>query len=205
MTFGGFYFCCCSLLGLVGALATVLSRSPIRGALGLLVTVVAVAGLFLQLDAQLLAAVQVLVSVGVVVVFIVFVVQILGADATDPSRVGKAQIARIIGGVGMLVLAAIAVFSVSPEAIQSPLVLPRVHAGHGSVAMVGRRLFTVALVPFELTAALLVTAVVGVIAVSRERHRAKTVVKETNPTKRLFGGPIHPRDAGRPIAKEVES
>lgn len=205
MTIGGLYFVCCALLGLVGALVTVLARNPIRGAMGLLTTIVGIAGLFLQLDAQFLAAIQIIVYAGAVVVLFVFAILLLGADAIDPPGVGKAQIARAIGGLAMLGVVVAALYLALPEAMDAPLTLPAVIAGHGTVAQVGKQLFTEAVVPFELTTALLIVAVVGALAVARGRHDRKPMAKQSNASKRLFGGPVHPRDAGRPIAKGVES
>lgn len=205
MTIGGLYFICCALLGLVGALITVLARNPIRGAMGLLTTIVGIAGLFLQLHAQFLAAIQIIVYAGAVVVLFVFVILLLGADAIEPKGVGKTQIARSIGGLGMLAIVVSALFVSVPEAAETPLKLPAVLTEHGTVAKVGQQLFTVAIIPFELTTALLIAAVVGAIAISRGRLHHKSTVTQPNASKRMFSGPVHPRDAGRPLAKGVES
>lgn len=205
MTIGGLYFICCAILALAGALITISARNPIRGAMGLLTTIVGIAGLYLQLDAQFLAAIQIIVYAGAVVVLFVFVILLLGADATDSGGVGKAQIARAIGGFGMLaaVVAALAVFI--PTELEQPLLLPALPAGHGSVASIGQQLFTVAVVPFELATALLIVAVVGAIAVARGKHAKKLAATTSNASKRMFAGPVHPRDAGRPIIKGSES
>lgn len=205
MTIGGLYFVCCALLGLVGALITVLARNPIRGAIGLLTTIVGIAGLFLQLDAQFLAAIQIIVYAGAVVVLFVFAILLLGADAIDPPGIGKAQIARIIGGLTALGVAITALFFTYPEAKNHPLTFPAVAADHGTVARIGKQLFTEAVVPFELTTALLIVAVVGAIAVARGVQHRKVAGEQPNASKRMFGGPVHPRDAGRPVVKGVES
>ena len=68
MTIGDVYFGLCSSLCVLGALSTVIARNPIRGAMGLLLTIVGIAGLFIQLQAQFLAAIQVIVYAGAVVV-----------------------------------------------------------------------------------------------------------------------------------------
>ena len=204
MTIGGLYFICCAILALSGAFITVLARNPIRGAMGLLTTIVGIAGLFLQLEAQFLAAIQIIVYAGAVVVLFVFVILLLGADAVDGGGIGKAQIARAIGGFGMLAAVATATFLLVPEEMAKPLALPPSVLGHGSVASVGKQLFTVAVVPFELATALLIVAVVGAIAVARGRHSKKVVPLVANASNRMFGGPVHPRDAGRPIVSGVK-
>ena len=78
---GSIFFVFCSLLCLVGALSTVLAKNPIRCAVGLLVTILGIAGLFLKLQAQFLAAIQLIVYAGAVVVLFVFVIMLLGPDA----------------------------------------------------------------------------------------------------------------------------
>jgi NADH-quinone oxidoreductase subunit J len=206
MTIGGSYFICCALISLVGAFITILARSPVRGALGLLTTIIGIAGFFLQLDAQFLAAIQIIVYAGAVVVLFVFAILLLGAEATDSGGVGKAQVARAIAGVGMVSLVAAAVFLLLPETMAKPLTLPKAVEGHGTVGAVGQQLFTKAIVPFELATALLIVAVVGAIAVARGgRHPKKQANQQANMSKRMFGGPVHPRDAGHPIVKGAES
>jgi NADH:ubiquinone oxidoreductase subunit 6 (subunit J) len=64
------YFGFCAALALVGALITVASPNPIRGAMGLLLMIVSIAGLYLALQAQFLAAIQLIVSAGAVVVLL---------------------------------------------------------------------------------------------------------------------------------------
>ena len=81
MTAGNVFFALCSIAALVGAMCTVLAKNPIRGAMGLLLTIVGIAGLFLKLNAQFLAAIQLIVYAGAVVVLFVFVIMLLGPDA----------------------------------------------------------------------------------------------------------------------------
>src|SRR5262249_36136622 len=73
----------------------------------------------------------------------------------------------------------------------------------GSLELVGRELFTKELVPFELTTALLIVAVVGAIAVARAHVEKRVKAPSNKPAAhRLFHGPLHPRDAGHPLPKE---
>jgi len=203
MSVGSVFFAVCSLIALLGAIGTVAARSPIRCAVALLVTIVGIAGLFLKLSAEFLAAVQLIVYAGAVVVLFVFVIMLLGPDATgmpssDPSR---SRTARTVGGVliGVLALGAGLLWF---GAEVPPTRFVRAVPGHGSVEAVGTQIFTKGLVPFELATALLIVAVIGAIAVARSRHTVKKVRRQDHETRRLFHGPIHPRDAGQPIPKE---
>jgi hypothetical protein len=81
--------------------------------------------------------------------------------------------------------------------------LTAVSPGYGSTEAVGGLIFSAGIVPFELATALLIVAVVGAIAVARSRHAKKKPSTEDNETKRLFAGPLHPRDAQHPLSKEA--
>jgi NADH-quinone oxidoreductase subunit J len=203
MTAGNVFFALCSIAALVGALGTVLARNPIRGAMGLLLTIVGIAGLFLKLNAQFLAAIQLIVYAGAVVVLFVFVIMLLGPDAGLSERKSetKAQLARALAGVLMAVIS-IAGLVVVLRVAGPPQRFGHVGAQHGSVEAVGTQLFTKAVVPFELATALLIVAVVGAIAVARSRHQARKEKQSPSPTRRFFHGPLLPRDAQRPLTGE---
>lgn len=202
MTVGNVFFAVCSLIALLGAIGTVAARSPIRCAVALLATIVGIAGLFLKLNAEFLAAIQLIVYAGAVVVLFVFVIMLLGPDArgTDEGR-ARARSSRAIAGVllGVLSLGALLLWLGAGVA---PTRFTAAPPGHGTVEAVGTQLFTRALVPFELATALLIVAVVGAIAVARSRHTVRKPKHDENETRRLFHGPLHPRDAGRPLPKE---
>ena len=201
MSAGVLFFIVMSALALAGAIVTVGSKNPIRGAVGLLATIVGIAGLFLKLNAEFMAAIQLIVYAGAVVVLFVFVIMLLGPDAAAvPSGPPKARLSRIAGGVFMVVVALAAggyFLMMKPRATRLPAAQP----DYGTVELVGRELFTRAIVPFELATALLIVAVVGAIAVARSRHRGKTRKTVEEPT-RMFHGPLIPRDAQRPLTKE---
>jgi NADH-quinone oxidoreductase subunit J len=203
MTAGNVFFAVCTIAALVGALCTVLARNPIRGAMGLLLTIVGIAGLFLKLNAQFLAAIQLIVYAGAVVVLFVFVIMLLGPDAglAKATREPSAKLARALAGGLMAVIAIVTLVLVLSSA-ETPARFAHVSALHGSVEAVGMQLFTKAIVPFELATALLIVAVVGAIAVARSRHQVRKEKQSPSPTRRFFHGPLHPRDAGRPLTGE---
>mgnify|MGYP000959689280 CR=1 FL=1 len=198
MTAGNLFFLVFALLSLVGALGTVLARNPIRSAVGLLVTIMGIAGLYLMLRAQFLAAIQLIVYAGAVVVLFVFVIMLLGPDGrARRSRHGAPSTSRWVAagllGVGSAVALGLMVLT-SP-----PLMFPPAPAEHGSAATLGRMLFTRALAPFELATLLLIVAVVGAISMARGKPRVRSVRLGEGETRRLFVGPVHPRDAIYPL------
>lgn len=202
MNVGAIFFAVFSLVALIGAVVTIAAKSPIRSAVGLLTTIVGIAGLFLKLNAQFLAAIQLIVYAGAVVVLFVFVIMLLGPDAQPgPLQAVKSRASRWIAAVLLVLLSSgAAVLLFGGQVAPTPFAVARPE--HGSVEAVGQLIFTRGLVPFELATALLIVAVVGAIAVARSRQVAKPQKQDENPTKRLFHGPLHPRDAGRPIPKE---
>jgi hypothetical protein len=111
-------------------------------------------------------------------------------------------LSRAAAGVFMALFAAGTGFLVlGPRSATTFFPLPP--TGHGSVELVGQELFTKALVPFELTTALLIVAVVGAIAVARSHVEKRAKPPSDKPAAhRLFHGPLHPRDAGHPLSKE---
>jgi NADH-quinone oxidoreductase subunit J len=200
MIAGTLFFCVCSLVCLVGAFATIISKNPIRGAVGLLSTILGIAGLFLLLNAQFLAAIQLIVYAGAVVVLFVFVIMLLGPDAgSSEAGFGKARASRAIAGFLLIAMAG-AVLLILNQSSSAVTKLVPVPPEHGSAEAVGGMLFTVGIVPFELATALLIVAVVGAIAVARSPAVKKVQKVSGNPSERLFHGPIHPRDAARPLA-----
>jgi NADH-quinone oxidoreductase subunit J len=203
MTAGNVFFALCSIAAVVGALCTVLAKNPIRGAMGLLLTIAGIAGLFLKLNAQFLAAIQLIVYAGAVVVLFVFVIMLLGPDAGHMKEKGepKAKLARALAGLLMAVLSLVMLLLVLRSA-ETPRRFGHVSSLHGSVEAVGQQLFTKAIVPFELATALLIVAVIGAIAVARGRHQPRKEKQSPSPTRRFFHGPLLPRDAGRVLTRE---
>jgi NADH-quinone oxidoreductase subunit J len=200
---GSLLFVVCALLCLVGALIVVLARNPIRGAMGLLTTIVGIAGLFLRLNAEFLATMQLLVYAGAVVILFVFVVMLVGTSAEVKGKShGGALLGRAFSGalVVMIGIASAAAFSSGKwNEFQT------IGKSHGSVEAVGRQMFTAALVPFELATVLLIVAVIGAISVARSKPNGARKAVEANPTLRMYHGPLHPRDAESPLTGEVLS
>jgi NADH-quinone oxidoreductase subunit J len=161
------YFYACAALAVAGALITVLNRNPIRCAMGLLLTILSIAGLFMALHAQFLAAIQVIVYAGAIVVLFIFVIMLLGPSVLTP-RDHRGRLARALGGglFGLSAIAAMALVLHGGKATNPPF------AEHdfGGIDAFGRVLFSDGLVPFELSSALLMVAVIGAVAVARGKQ-----------------------------------
>jgi NADH-quinone oxidoreductase subunit J len=164
---------------LTGALGVVLARNPVHSALLLVMTLVAVAVFFIQNDADLLAAVQIIVYAGAIVVLFLFVIMLLGVDReesfTEPLKFQRPT-ALALGAIALAEILFLgghtwATGQRPPDAL--PIRGPAPAAAHitgalgGNVERVARTLFTTFLWPFEINAALLVIAVVGSVVLAR--------------------------------------
>jgi NADH-quinone oxidoreductase subunit J len=167
-------FVLCSLLALLAALGTVIVKSPIRAAMSLFVHILALSGLFLTLHAHLLAALQVLVYAGAVVVLFVFVIMLIGPGVDDPGTT-RGLVTRTAAAaiMGVLTLSFSAVLAVqAPERALIEGCAPGQGAEcnqFGGVGGFSSELFRAGVVPFELISILLTVAIIGAIAVARGR------------------------------------
>jgi NADH-quinone oxidoreductase subunit J len=164
MLLGQVYFYICAGLAVLGALATVGGKNPIRCAMGLLLMILAIAGLFLALHAQFLAIIQLIVYAGAIVVLFLFVIMLLGPSATS-ARDGRGLYARSFGA-GLFALASAASIYLIVRGGR-PALLKDLDVQFGGVDAFGRELFSKGVVPFELSSALLMVAVLGAVAVAR--------------------------------------
>jgi NADH-quinone oxidoreductase subunit J len=174
---GQAYFWVCAALAILGAVFTIAAKNPIRGAMGLLMTILAIAGIYLALHAEFLAAIQLIVYAGAIVVLFLFVIMLLGPDAVSP-RDHRGRVARAISGglFGIAGLSAMSLLVRAAPAVTSDRLLDAPPSDFGSVDAFGRILFTSALVPFELSSALLIVAIVGAVAVARGHHKSEAEV-----------------------------
>ena len=155
---------------LAGAVGVVVSRNPVHAALMLVMTLFGVAVLFVEQQANFLAAVQVIVYAGAIVVLFLFVIMFLGVDRREnvaeeplPAQRPLAIALVVLGLAGLLVLGIGAHWSVGARSVAGAA---QGQAG-GDVAALGRSVFTTYLFAFEITSALLVIAVVGAVVLAR--------------------------------------
>ena len=144
------------------ALGLVLKRNPVHGALFLVVNLGAIAALYLTLGAEFLAAAQVIVYAGAIMVLFVFAIMVLipGKEETGPDPRRRSRLVAL--PIGLVLLAELALIAARSRA-------PRGPGGPGGVEAIGRLLFTDYLFPFELTSVLLLAAMVGVLLLARRR------------------------------------
>jgi NADH-quinone oxidoreductase subunit J len=157
-----------TLIALAGAVGLVVVRNPVHSALLLVLTLVGVAILFVTMEAHFLAAVQIIVYAGAVVVLFLFVIMLLGVDMAEDVRVdpiaGQRATAIAMGIASFALLVTI----VAIKADQSVGTPPTDAVFEGNnVERLSNAVFTKYLYPFEITSLLLVIAVVGAVLLSR--------------------------------------
>jgi NADH-quinone oxidoreductase subunit J len=150
-------------LTLLCGIMVLLSRNPVTSAMFLVLTIVSLAGLFVMLHAFFLAAVQILVYAGAVMVLFLFVIMLLDLKAEERRKI---KIFGVIGGL-VSVGAILAIFLRSLTAANpgANLTEPRLE---GATIPLGKLLFTQYLLPFEIVSVLLLVAMVGVILLSKK-------------------------------------
>jgi NADH-quinone oxidoreductase subunit J len=155
---------------LAGALGVILLRNPFYSVLALVAHLVSLAILFLLLSAAFIAAAQVVVYAGAVMVLYVFVVAYVGGsdEPLRPELTGPAGALGPVFAGALCIEVSIAVIGSSLSAIDSRG--PDVAAGFGSPGAIGELLLTKFLVPFEAASFLLLIAAVGAVVLARKRR-----------------------------------
>ena len=154
-----------AIIAVVAGINVVVQTHPISSAISLVGVMGSLAVLYLLLGAEFLAAAQVIVYAGAIMVLFVFVIMLLNAGAE--TKKGQSSMALFLGGpllVGLLLLLAYFVQQLFPKEFS-------VHFGgftRGTAQDVGRALFTTYLLPFEVTSLLILIAILGAIVLARK-------------------------------------
>jgi len=163
-----FFYIFAALALLCGALvvANPVSRNPVTSAMFLVLTIISLAGLFVLLHAFFLAAVQVLVYAGAVIVLFLFVIMLLDLKEEERRRI------RLVMAVpAVLAVGTIAAIMVRTIRLAYSAGAPAAGPVEGSPVALGRLLFTGFALPFELVSLLLLVAMIGAILLSRKDLR----------------------------------
>jgi len=149
-------------LTVVSALTVVVHKNPVHSACALVLTLCLLAVFFVGLDAQLVALLQVIVYAGAIVVLFLFVIMLLNLQVETRAMAGALLVgSAAAGGVALAAL----IFAALGRTVAPAATVP---AGFGETAALARQLFTVYLLPFELTSVLLLVAIVGAVALARK-------------------------------------
>ena len=162
-------FVAAAVIVLAGALGVVLSRNPVHAALMLVMTLFGVAVLFVSQQAHFLAAVQVIVYAGAIVVLFLFVIMLLGVDRQEALEADELKGQRPVAvALGIIALAEIVILGATANWSHGNLATGGQSDAPGeNIELLARSIFTRYLLAFEITSVLLVIAVVGAVVLSR--------------------------------------
>ncbi|HSE23239.1 MAG TPA: NADH-quinone oxidoreductase subunit J [Pyrinomonadaceae bacterium] len=146
------------------ALAVVAQRNPLYSAISLIGVFISLACLYVMLAAPFIAAVQVIVYAGAIMVLVVFVIMLLNVEHEDARRtkIGFLLPAALV--LAAVLIAEVAFILVSVDKASFPTSSA---SSIGSTASIGSQLFTTYLLPFEITSILLLMAIVGAMTLAR--------------------------------------
>jgi NADH-quinone oxidoreductase subunit J len=173
-------------LAVVSAMLCILQRNPVSAALWLVSTMFSLAAIYVLLDAQFIAAIQVLVYAGAVMVLFLFVIMLLNLGHASSDIRGPSTVAAAVVLVGLLGIELVALWRYTPgrlagEIAQSPAfadpatmfaagqIAQQETAARGVVGGIAAPLFQVYLVPFEITSVLLLAAIVGAVVLAKRK------------------------------------
>jgi len=157
-------------LAIACSLLVILKKSPVASAFSLVLVFFAFAGIYALLDAHLIAALQVLVYAGAIMVLFIFVIMLLNADA--PSfDLGRSHVAvRWLSGAVCVALFGLFVWAFKNSAVHEPVAAYTVDAiekAGGNTRVISELMFSEYILPFELTSVLLLGAIVGAVAIAK--------------------------------------
>jgi NADH-quinone oxidoreductase subunit J len=170
----------------VSATLCILQRSPIAAALWLVSTMFSLAAIYVLLNAQFIAAIQVLVYAGAVMVLFLFVIMLLNLGHAQSDIRGPSTVAATLVIVGLLVVELVALFTYTPRRLASEFaqwptftdpatvfvageITQQATEARGVVGAVAAPLFQVYLIPFEITSILLLVAMVGAVVLAKRK------------------------------------
>ena len=186
-------FAVAAVICVVGAAGVILNRNPVHSALCLVATLFGVAVLFIAQEAHFLAAVQVIVYAGAIVVLFLFVIMLLGVDRAenlaDEPLVGQRPAAIVVGLLlGGVLAGTLAAATIT--GLQSAGAKVELDEDTPNVTQIGRLLFTDYLFAFEVTSALLITAALGAMVLTHSESLESTPTSISTNRKSMRTAPV---------------
>ncbi|MCB0999112.1 MAG: NADH-quinone oxidoreductase subunit J [Ilumatobacteraceae bacterium] len=188
-------FVCAAAMVLLGAVGVIVRNHPVHAALSLVLTLFGVAVLFVAQEAHFLAAVQVIVYAGAIVVLFLFVIMLLGVDRSENLQIEPISVQRplaAIVGAGTLAMILLAVVQ-ARDAVRTDSGLGLDDATvtgdpDSNIRQIARDLFSNHVFAFELVSVLLVVAVVATVLLSRRPDKLGAVDSGTSGSSKVSGG-----------------
>ncbi len=159
-----------SAIAIGSALMVVFSKNPVYSVLFLIVTFFAISGHYILLNAQFLAIVNIIVYAGAIMVLFLFVVMLMNLNTqTEPQKNLWTKVAGVLSGGALLLVIVFATKDLS-TGVDSATAQP-INLGGGNIGlieMLGKKLFTDYVIPFEISSVLFLSAMIGAVILSKK-------------------------------------
>ena len=155
-----------------GAIGVVISRSPVGSLLSMIATLGSMAAIFVLLEAHFLAAIQIIVYAGAIMVLFLFVIMLLnlGHDYQKDLKVGAFSLVSFatVGAMAYVLSRQLGAANLSDSGPPGAAAIDAAIAQHGVVGAIAQPLYTTYVVPFEITGILLLVAIVGALVLAKK-------------------------------------
>ncbi len=176
------------------AIGMVAQRNPLYSAISLIGVLLSLACIYVTLAAPFIAAVQVIVYTGAIMVLVVFVIMLLNVEAEESQRTRLAFLVPTAIGLAAVLIAETAFILYSVQA--APNTPTTIHSDIGLTMSIGTGLFTTYLLPFEITSVLLLMAIVGAMSLARRADTLSANARVVPGAQILAMDVVNPRAIG---------
>ena len=159
-------------LAIACSMLVILKKNPVSSAFSLVMVFFSFAGIYAILDAHLIAALQVFVYAGAVMVLFIFVIMLLNADVPSFDLGRSHLLLRIFSGVLCFFAFSICVYAFKESSqmiVQGDFTPERIEAAEGNTQVLSELLFSEYILPFELTSVLLLASIIGAVAIAKRK------------------------------------
>lgn len=162
------FFTVVAAVAVLFSILVITCKNPINSALSLVMTFFCLATFYVMLDAPFMAAIQVIVYAGAIMVLIVFVIMLLNIRTESGKRGGHALVASYI--IGFFVLVETFYFLNKSTLTGNKGIMDAAYINNaGHTELIGKAMFTEFLLPFEITSLLLLVAIVGAVILTKKK------------------------------------
>ncbi len=158
-----------ALTAAITSVAVITRRNPVYSALFLILNFFALAGIYLLLNAQFIAVVQIIVYAGAIMVLFLFVIMLLNTDKESPifSQSKQIKIFAVVIGIFVFLQIAFLIFKSEPSSLMNPDLSASVEAG--TIEKIGKDLYSKYIIPFEAAGFLLLAATIGALILAKKK------------------------------------
>ena len=185
------------------AIAMVSQSNPLYSAISLIGVFISLASLYVTLAAPFIAAVQVIVYAGAIMVLVIFVIMLLNVEHSEPRRKRLKFLVPMAIGMAAILIAETAFILYSVQ--NSPRILPSNISDVGLTHSIGEGLFTGYLLPFEVTSVLLLMAIVGAMSLARRTTVLSATARVIPGAQVLAMDIVNPRAVGDQTAVSTDT